>query len=163
MRALISIIFGGFVVIVITSGGAYWTGRHIGPVKPLPLADDFLVADVFVHDTLYGQDPLMNVERTVMKSFRGNWTVEVNTNEGIYVCSSSGGSIYTPDSITPTEITLFDWWMLAGDDPESSCLPAFYPLPVDCYYVDTVWEATDFEGNFIAIFNRSNEFCVIEE
>lgn len=147
-----------FMTIITIGNIGFYAGRTIGIYEPNP--DDFLVADVMIEDSFYGSDPILHPQRSINSSFRGTWTVEVNTATGEYVCSATDQTVYTPDSRTPDTVRLFDWWMLARGTPQDLCLAGMYPLPVGCYYVDTVWEAVDFEGRAATIFNRSNQFCV---
>lgn len=158
MKNIIFAILAAFMLMVTIGNIGFYAGRNIGVIEPT--ADDFMTATVMVEDSVFGQDPVLHPDRTIHQSFRGRWTAEVNTASGEYVCSATDQTVYTPDSVSPETVRLFDWWMLARGNPEALCLAGQYPLPVGCYYVDTVWEATNFEGQFVTIFNRSNEFCV---
>lgn len=158
MRTDTLVVIAIFLLIIMIGSIGFYSGRTVGYDKPNP--DDFMIADVMIEDSVYGQDPILHPRREIIRSFRVRWTVEVNTSEGQYICSATDQTVYTPDSQTPDTVRLFDWWMLARGAPEDLCLSGMYPLPVGCYYVDTVWEAVDFEGRDATIFNRSNEFCV---
>lgn len=160
MRANLSLIAALFLTMVSIGNFGFYAGRNLGLASVSP--DDFMEIEVFVNDSKYGEDPILEIKRDIKQIFRAKWTVEVNASQGTFTCSASDSNIYTPDSTIPNKPTLFDFWMFARGDPTRLCVSNRYPLPIGCYFLDTFWEANNFDGDFVIIFNRSNEFCVRE-
>jgi len=159
MRSGAFLIIAALLAIITIANIGFYAGRNL--ISPVMNSDDFMIVrSVIIQDSPFGQDPVMAVDRQVVQTFRGKWTVEVNTADGQYVCSATDETVYTPDARMPETVRLFNWWMLGGRNPENLCLSDRYPLEVGCYYVDTVWEAVNMRSETATIFNRSNEFCV---
>jgi len=131
-----------------------------------PVSSFFEVYSVFIEDTIYGMDPVMEVDRRVKKPFPGTWTTSISTTDGEWICGNTGAHPYNPNtSFLPNPTHLFDFWLFIDrSTPGQYCRENFYPLPIGCYVVDTVWEVHDDRIKPPRLVsNRSNEFCVIEE
>jgi len=93
------------------------------------------VREIIVHDTPYGQTPVMSVDRVINDTFTADWLAEVEvktdgqSRAGFAVfCSQSGTARYHPDAVLPNPLTL-DWWTY----------PKECKLPVGEYRLDTTW------------------------
>lgn len=81
-----------------------------------PASNWFEVRSVFIEDSTAGVSPLMKVDRTVAKPFRGEWHVTirqmVNGGDGYAVCIAEGASDYSAAaSFPPPDKFNLDWWM----------------------------------------------------
>lgn len=137
---------------------AFLVGASVAPVVS---SDDYMmVGDIGVSDAEYGEDHVVSVDREILRTFTGVWTVEVNSNaEGTDpICAASGTNVYKPADTVPDQIQLHHWWMFDGRPVEMQCRT--YPLPVGCYTATTVWHLRS-KGKLIEdIIRISPEFCV---
>lgn len=110
------------------------------------------VGSVFVHDTVEGVPPKMEVERTIHQPFRGTWLVEVNRKQGsgFYAfCTASGMNNYEPADTLPVPMDLNFWtW------------PTECRLPPGEYQIDTVWTIRPADYGPREITRSSNVFTV---
>ena len=161
-RPYVALTLMGALVLAIFVG-SFLAGKE--SVEPSNPADYFIVDSVEVQDTLYGEDPTMDVDRTVLKPFFGSWVARVADEQGTWVCGNSGEAPYRPDARLPEDLRLFDYWLLGGDNPAEFCRPGYYPLPAgQCYTVDTTWQWIDrATGNVLSTHRRTQRpFCVTE-
>lgn len=91
----------------------------------------FRVDRVFVHDAVAGSTPLMEVERAIVRPFRGRWiaTIMRGGSRGFYAyCTARGQNDYRPDAMLPDTVDL-NWWTW----------PVECKLPEGTYRLNTLW------------------------
>lgn len=91
----------------------------------------FSVGEMRVLDTHAGVAPIVIVDRTIRRDFRGKWLVTVMREGagGFYVhCTARGENDYRTDSALPVPVDL-DWWTT----------PRRCVLPPGSYYLRTLW------------------------
>jgi hypothetical protein len=91
----------------------------------------FEVRSVFVHDAVEGSTPLLVVDRTIHREFRGRWiaTVMREGEGGFYTfCTARGENDYSPDARLPQPVDL-NWWTW----------PTVCILPAGRYQLRTLW------------------------
>lgn len=89
------------------------------------------VRRMHVNDGLAGQPITMEVERSIIRPFFGEWSAIVRKRQGsgwVVVCLSAGSTDYRADAALPHDLTL-DWWT-AGTYPA---------LVADSYILTTTW------------------------
>ena len=119
----------------------------------IPASFWLTVDKVFVHDTVAGSTPLMDVERTIHRQFRAKWIATV-LREGRFgtfsaFCSARGVNDYRPDNDLPDVVDL-NWWTW----------PTRCVLPEGRYVLHTLWtiEAPFFPDKEVRI--ESNVFAI---
>ena len=139
-------------------------GRTVGGYD-YPTNRFLRVESIFIENSVYGEDPLMQIDRTILQAFPGTWTTRIATNEGEWICGNSGTTPYSPDARLPEPTRLFDFWLFIDKNrPNEYCRGGYYPLPVGCYITDTTWEIHDDRVKPPRLVSsRSNEFCVTSE
>jgi hypothetical protein len=88
-----------------------WIG-YLGYLQLLPPSHWLEVRKISVFDTIEGETPKLDVDRTIRRPFFGYWTLsvrEVTPNGITQVCEADGKSRYRLDAALPDPITL-DWW-----------------------------------------------------
>lgn len=91
----------------------------------------FEVRSVYVHDAVEGSTPLLEVDRTIHREFRGRWiaTVMREGPDGFHVfCTARGANDYSPDARLPQPLDL-NWWTW----------PTVCILPAGRYQLRTLW------------------------
>lgn len=90
------------------------------------------VQAIGVEDSTYGDPIVMHVDRTISRSFEGEYNVELrkSANREV-VCNGINDIEYDPDAQLPTPLT-FKWWAygLPGCD---------FPIPAGKYFIVTCW------------------------
>ena len=89
------------------------------------------VRRVLVFDAVANAEIIMDVDRTIHRSFVGDWSVVVReyvSGRWVVVCTARGTSNYTPEAALPDPLTL-DWWT------DGAC-PR---LGAGTYFVSTIW------------------------
>lgn len=153
-------LFAIATAVVVVFGLSFTAGRQWSQYSS---PDDFFIVEtVEVMNTPFGMDPIMDVDRTILQPFRGEWTAVVRpTTSFEYVCGNHGFAPYRPDAELPEPVRLFDFWLFDRGDPASLCRPDWYPLPRGCYVVDTTWDFTDpMSSQTLSVHARSNTFCI---
>lgn len=110
--------------------GAIWLAV-ITTMYALPASLWLIVDSVFVQDSVSGHPVVMQVEREIVRPFRGTYDVALRkvSSDKIYIaCSSSGTVDYAVGSELPETVTL-GWW--TGGRCEH--------LEPGVYSVQTVW------------------------
>lgn len=110
------------------------------------------VRSVHVADTVAGEDPIMTVDRTIRRDFRGDYTVIIKRKRPhgfVFYCAGSGSSDYNTDAALPDPLKL-SWWLY----------PARCDLTAGSYRVDTLWRIDTKSGNVREVRKRSNVFEV---
>ncbi|WP_127524092.1 hypothetical protein [Mesorhizobium sp. Z1-4] len=108
-------VFGSLVAVLALPPASFW----------------FDVERVHVHDAVEGSTPLMDVDRTIKRPFRGHWvaTVMRKSGNGFYTfCTANGENDYSPEAQFPDIIDL-NWWTW----------PTRCVLPVGTYQLRTLW------------------------
>ena len=100
--------------------------------------DDFLVVgDVFVPNHRITEDPTINVTRTVVRNFRGEWFVEFQkVKDGRFqnICTTKRHrNDYSTNEDLPDKITLHDWWTY------NDCVDKVKKSGPGKYRILTVW------------------------
>ncbi len=114
--------------------------------RPVPVSEIYTVEQVYVTDYKVGVDPIVVYDRTVLKSFVGEWFASVYPmNSNFAVCAGQGKHHYNPID-EPINITL-SWYL------DERC-----DLPVGEYLMRTVWSI---EGSGV-VRNTSNVWEVTE-
>lgn len=114
--------------------GLLWLvgGAWVLTINLAPAGFWFSVDRIEIADAIAGQSPLMQVDRTIHRPFRGQWIVEVErqTRSGQFfvVCAARGESSYRTDATLPDPLAL-DWWTWPTE-----CRP-----PPGRYRVETRW------------------------
>lgn len=155
---IISLMIHGMFILFFSLGRSA-AGANVG-------ADEFFVVNsLTIENAVYGEDPIMHVDREIRQPFPGTWFARIATSTGEWVCGNSGSSPYKPDARLPDVVRLFDFWLfIDANTPNQFCRKGFYPLPPGCYIVDTTWEIQDERVQPPRLVDvRSNEFCVTEE
>jgi hypothetical protein len=121
----------------------------------LPASIWFEVRQVAVSQPLYEGDPVtMIIDRTINRSFEGEFEVTVrNADTNIVHCNGDGGLRYVPSARVPNPITL-DWWANAPCEP----------VPAGRWVLETTWwvEWTPVDAlDKVVIFDTT--FTVLEE
>lgn len=92
----------------------------------------FRVDRVFVHDAVAGSTPMIDVERQIVRPFRGKWIATVqrrNAAGGFYAyCTARNNGDYRPDNALPDTVDL-NWWTW----------PVECRLPIGTYRLNTLW------------------------
>lgn len=123
-------------------------------------ADSWLiVTDVKIHDSKVGKTPKMEVDRTIVDNFTGEWIAEVEkynklTKEFSVVCTGYGKNDYTTKDKLPSGNKLnLDWWTY----------PTKYtPTIAGSYRVKTKWVIKPLNYPKKEVRNTSNVFKVTE-
>lgn len=72
------------------------------------------VRGVYVENTIYGQIPRVNPDRTISQPFWGTWIVTVyklnERGEKTFFCNSRGANDYVP-GVRPPDDSDLEWWM----------------------------------------------------
>lgn len=99
--------------------------------KAMPSSYWMAITSIYVHDTVAGTQPKMDVDRHINRPFTGKWIVELERKtirDTFYLtCMGQGEGSYTADSELPDQLDL-EWW--AG----RKC-----PLPAGEYRIETTW------------------------
>lgn len=127
----------------------------------------FRVDLISVEDAPFGVVPRMVVDRTINRSFTGNFSAEVeikSLNHSGYklICVGKGEDIrYGVDNVLGDDLDL-DWWLNgACQSPLGRKVINIATLPVGKYRVDTCWKI--FPDNFFSprtTCKASNEFRI---
>lgn len=131
--------------------------------KEFAPASDWLVVDkVFVHDAGEGIPNPMDVDRTIVSDFTGEWVAEIHAmdpNRGAFShhCSSKGENEYhTTDQLPPTGVGPKDlninWWTW----------PKKCKLTKGKYRIDTIWRIKPLNYPQKEVRHSSNVFEVTE-
>ena len=116
-------------VIIVAAGAIAWMA--IASVLPSSLWLE--VRSVYVSDTVAGDVPLMQVDRTIHADVRGEYRVEVQRFERggwLNICAGEGRANYHHDAVLPDPLTL-DWWTYPA-----TCSPSLTP---GRYRIETRW------------------------
>lgn len=119
-----------FVGLFIAFGVAVWS-----TLMAVPPVSWWLVVDhITVNDGVAGQPITMDVDRTINRTFEGEWRVEVRRMERgaweSYCTTSTKRQTYEADAALPDPVTL-EWWAWTE--------PRCYSLPEGTYRITTVW------------------------
>lgn len=93
----------------------------------------FSVTRVYIQDAKQGQPVIMEVDRTIRRSFDATWDVLLRrqTASGwMVVCAAQGSADYNPDAVFPDPL-LLDWWT------NGTCGPSLTPGK---YRLHTTWQ-----------------------
>lgn len=96
-----------------------------------PSSSWFEVRSVRVFDSKAGESPLMAVDRTIKRDFRGEWLASIRRLENggwVSFCTAIGHANYEADSHLPDPLTL-RWWTY----------PDCHPLTPGKYVMRTSW------------------------
>ncbi|MCP5099879.1 MAG: hypothetical protein GY943_30360 [Chloroflexi bacterium] len=127
---------------------------QMGFYRWIPTSYWIEVNRIFVHNTVVGKTPVMEVNRTINREYTAHWTVEIEKQvNGKFQsnCSQSGTNIYTPGNVLPKGDKLtVDWWTW----------PKKCKLDPGMYRIDTLWvlQVGMFKGRTIR--HQSNVFTV---
>lgn len=121
----LSVIIGGWITVA-----AYSQALEIQ--RDLTPATSWLrVSRLHVYDAWEGEPPFMDVDRTIVHPFVGEWqsTVRiVSDGTNSFACLAEGKAAYSTDARLPPNLTL-DWWTYPA-----KCRP-----PPGRYRLDTTW------------------------
>jgi hypothetical protein len=120
----------------------------------LPVSLWFTVEYVRVADTPVGGVPEMDVRRTIVRPFRGEWLAQVNkvTPEQRLevVCQAAGKNFYQAENDLPDNLDL-NWWTF----------PIVCQLPEGLYRLHTVWTVKPEGFADKLVEAKSNDFRIL--
>lgn len=124
-------------------------------LEALPASDWMVVNDVFVPDTVVGEDFHIFVDREIKQPFDGHYFVQLrrfpsNTN----ACTADARTPYRPDAELENPLE-WSWWAF----PQCE----HYRPEAGQYRVHTQWDIDTGEAGVKEISNVSNVFTVYEE
>lgn len=119
----------------------------------LPASIWYEVDEIYVHDAIEGEAPVMDVTRRINLPFVGTWHAEVERWNGrkfelVQGCESGKTQNYSPDNALPVPLDL-DWWIF----------PAICRPPPGTYRIETVWIVH--KGRDKPVRKPSNTFQVL--
>lgn len=149
----------GIVVGLIIGFGSYMGLQELSRHHP----DDFMIVDsVYVPDHGVGEDPFIDVIRTILIDHQSDWFVEFqkfSDKKFRFVCvTNKHRSDYATDEELPEEITLHDWWTY------NECKEKMTKAGSGDYRIITTWTPQlGSEGEGPPIRKTSNVFTVYGE